>query len=150
MASLSPRSQSKRERVNLTSGIRGATAHSSGEWSTPLYIWQGTIFSPPWTVWAVWSEGSRIFHLEVLPELFWRNTESKVSHPMPLNFWDSRMINLMYKFELACLSGWMYCICVSLFALRVSLFALPCLQYLRFEPSQLDCLSSSVGRALDW
>ena len=30
----------------------------------------------------------------------------------------------MTKFELACLSGWMYCICVSLFALRVSLFAL--------------------------
>ena len=53
------------------------------------------------------------------------------------------------KFELACLSGWMYCICVSLFALHVSLFALPCLHYLKFEPSQLGCLGSSVGRALD-
>ena len=48
------------------------------------------------------------------------------------------------KFELACLSGWMYCICISLFALRVSLFALPCLHY------QLGCLGSSVGRALDY
>ena len=41
------------------------------------------------------------------------------------------------------------CCAVSLFALRVSLFALPCLHYLRFEPSQLGCLGSSVGRALD-
>ena len=37
--------------------------------------------------------------------------------------------------ELACLSGWMYCICVSLFALHVSLFALPCLHYLRLNPA---------------
>ena len=44
---------------------------------------------------------------------------------------------------------YMYCICVSLFALHVSLFALLCLHYLRFEPSQLGCLGSSAGRALD-
>ena len=58
------------------------------------------------------------------------------------------------KFELACLSGWMYtvflvCPLCLLICLACSLFALPCLHYLRFEPSQLGCLGSSVDRALD-
>ena len=46
------------------------------------------------------------------------------------------------------LQTWCVLACsVSLFSLRVSLFALPCLHYLRFEPSQLGCLGSSVGRS---
>ena len=106
LAPLSPWSWSKLVRVTLTSGIGGAMAHTSKEWSTPLHIWQGTILRPPWTVWVVWSSGSRIFHCVVPPELFWLNTESYVNHLIPLNYWDSHMISLMYRSMLETRSGY--------------------------------------------